>query len=132
MTLVAGIDSSTQSCKVSVRDLTIGVQIRHGKASHPSATIVHPTTWWDAMLLAVERAGGLDDVVAVSVSGQQHTPIFLDETGEVVCRSPLWNDTGSHPHMLALNASIEAASEPEKTTLKSRSRLLTIASSNCT
>ncbi len=30
------------------------------------------------------------------------------------------------------NASIEAASEPEKTTLKSRPRLATIASSNCT
>ncbi len=30
------------------------------------------------------------------------------------------------------NASMEAASEPEKTTWKSRPRLLTIASSNCT
>lgn len=102
-TLVAGIDSSTQSCKVTVRDLATGVQIREGRASHAAATIVHPDRWWDALLTAVRRAGGLDDVVALSVSGQQHTPIFLDVAGTVVCESPLWNDTGSHPHMVALN-----------------------------
>lgn len=103
MTLVAGIDSSTQSCKVTVRDLATGVQVRHGKALHPPQTIVDPDAWWDAMLTAVQRAGGIDDVVAVSVSGQQHTPIFLDAAGNVVCDSPLWNDTGSHEHMIALN-----------------------------
>ena len=103
MTLVAGIDSSTQSCKVTVRDLDTGVQVRHGKASHPPQTIVDPYAWWDALLAAVHRAGGLHDVVAVSVSGQQHTPIFLDATGAVACPSPLWNDTSSHIHMMALN-----------------------------
>jgi xylulokinase len=102
-TLVAGIDSSTQSCKVSVRDLTTWKQVREGKASHPSDTIVDPNVWWDALLTAVRRAGGLDDVAAISVSGQQHTPIFLDSAGVVVCDSPLWNDTGSHASMVALN-----------------------------
>src|SRR4051794_25740599 len=97
-TLVAGIDSSTQSCKVTVRDLATGEQVREGKASHPSGTIVHPDHWWDALLTAVQRAGGLDDVIALSVSGQQHTPIFLDAAGRVVRSSPQWNDTGSHPH----------------------------------
>jgi xylulokinase len=103
VTLVAGIDSSTQSCKVTVRDLVTGRQVRDGKALHPSATIVHPDAWWDALLTAVRRAGGLDDVAAISVSGQQHTPVFLDASGAIVCDSPLWNDTGSHPHMVALN-----------------------------
>ena len=86
-----------------MRDLATGVRVREGKASHPSATIVDPDAWWDALLTAVHRAGGLDDVVAISVSGQQHTPVFLDAAGEVVCESPLWNDTGSHPHMVDLN-----------------------------
>ena len=103
MTLVAGIDSSTQSCKVSVRDLGTGEQVREGKASHPAETIVDPNAWWDALLTAVRRAGGLEDVAAISVSGQQHTPIFLTSSGDVVCDSPLWNDTSSHPHMVALN-----------------------------
>ncbi|NYF14251.1 xylulokinase [Pseudoclavibacter sp. JAI123] len=103
MMLVAGIDSSTQSCKVSVRDLATGVQLREGKASHPPETIVDPEAWWSALLLAVKRAGGLGDVAAISVSGQQHTPVFLDATGSVVCPSPLWNDLGSHASMVALN-----------------------------
>lgn len=106
MTLVAGIDSSTQSCKVTVRDAATGEQVRHGKAPHPTETVVDPEAWWDALLTAVRRAGGLDDVAAVSVSGQQHTPVFLDDDGAVVCPSPLWNDTGSHPHMVALNAEL--------------------------
>jgi len=104
--LVAGIDSSTQSCKVSVRDLATGIQVREGKASHPAGTIVDPEVWWDALLTAVHRAGGLDDVAAIAVSGQQHTPIFLDASGAPVCDSPLWNDTGSHRHMLDLNAEV--------------------------
>lgn len=106
MTLVAGIDSSTQSCKVTVRDLATGREVRRGKATHPLRTILSPEVWWHALLTAVHRAGGLDDVVAVSVSGQQHTPVFLDTTGAVVCDSPLWNDTSSHAHMTALNAEL--------------------------
>jgi xylulokinase len=103
MTLVAGIDSSTQTCKVTVRDLETGISIREGKASHPAETIVDPEAWWTALLTAVRRAGGLDDVSAISVSGQQHTPIFMDAAGNAVADSPLWNDTGSHPQMMALN-----------------------------
>jgi xylulokinase len=103
MTLVAGIDSSTQACKVTVRDLATGIRVREGRAAHPPDTIVHPDVWWEALLEAVRHVGGLDDVVAISVSGQQHTPIFLDRTGVVTADSPLWNDTGSHPHMVALN-----------------------------
>lgn len=109
MTLVAGIDSSTQSCKVSVRDVATGEQVREGKAGHPPETIVHPDLWWDALLAAVDDAGGLEDVVGLSVSGQQHTPIFLDARGDAACDSPLWNDTGSHVHMMALNAELGRA-----------------------
>lgn len=105
-TLVAGVDSSTQSCKVTVRDLATGEQVREGKASHPAATITHPEVWWDAVLTAVKRAGGLEDVSAISVSGQQHTPIFLASSGAIVCESPLWNDTGSHAQMVALNSEV--------------------------
>lgn len=103
MTLVAGIDSSTQTCKVTVRDLATGRRLREGKASHPAETIVDPEVWWHALLTAVNRAGGLADVSAISVSGQQHTPVFLDVSGSPAADSPLWNDTGSHASMVALN-----------------------------
>nr|MDT0666386.1 FGGY family carbohydrate kinase [Micromonospora sp. DSM 115978] len=93
--LVAGIDSSTQSCKVVVRDADTGALVRHGRAPHPDGTEIHPERWWDALVSAVQAAGGLDDVAAVSVAAQQHGMICLDDAGEVVRPALLWNDTRS-------------------------------------
>ncbi|MFT4285663.1 MAG: xylulose kinase, partial [Protaetiibacter sp.] len=72
MTLIAGVDSSTQSCKVVVRDAATGAIVRTGRAAHPEGTEVPPAAWWDALLAALADAGGLDDVAAISVGGQQH------------------------------------------------------------
>ena len=49
MTLVAGVDSSTQSCKVVIRELETGVLARSGRASHPDGTEVDPAAWWLAL-----------------------------------------------------------------------------------
>ncbi|GAA3569320.1 xylulokinase [Nonomuraea rosea] len=95
MTLVAGVDSSTQSCKVVIRDAETGALVRQGRAPHPGGTEVHPSHWWAALLQAVEEAGGLDDVAAISVAGQQHGMVCLDESGNVVRDALLWNDTRS-------------------------------------
>jgi xylulokinase len=95
MTLVAGIDSSTQSCKVVIRDAETGRLVRQGRATHPEGTEVHPDAWWSALGQAIDEAGGLDDVAAASVAGQQHGMVVLDEHGEVVRPALLWNDTRS-------------------------------------
>src|SRR3954447_8963853 len=95
MTLVAGIDSSTQSCKVVIRDAETGKLVRQGRAAHPDGTQVHPDAWWAALQEAIAEAGGLDDVAAASVAGQQHGMVVLDENGEVVRPALLWNDTRS-------------------------------------
>ncbi|MDZ5446024.1 xylulokinase [Micromonospora sp. 4G57] len=95
MPLVAGVDSSTQSCKVVIRDAETGALVRQGRAPHPDGTEVDPRAWWDALRAAVEAAGGLADVAAVSVAGQQHGMVCLDEAGEVVRPALLWNDTRS-------------------------------------
>lgn len=97
MVLVAGIDSSTQSCKVVVRDADTGDLVRSGRATHPEGTEVDPQAWWVALEEAVARAGGLDDVSAVGVGGQQHGMVALDEDGVVVRPALLWNDTRSAP-----------------------------------
>ena len=102
MTLVAGVDSSTQSCKVVVRDLATGAVVRTGRASHPDGTEVDPEAWWRALLAAIEDAGGLDDVAALSIAGQQHGMVALDGDGRVVRDALLWNDTRSAPAALAL------------------------------
>ncbi|MCP3784583.1 xylulokinase [Micromonospora sp. A3M-1-15] len=95
MPLVAGVDSSTQSCKVVVRDAETGALVRQGRAPHPEGTEVDPHAWWDALRAAVAEAGGLADVAAVAVGGQQHGMVCLDEAGQVVRPALLWNDTRS-------------------------------------
>ena len=95
MNLVAGVDSSTQSCKVLVCDAATGEVLRRGQAAHPDGTEVDPEAWWTALQSAVEQAGGLDDVAAMAVGGQQHGMVCLDGDGEVVRPALLWNDTRS-------------------------------------
>src|SRR4029434_10380805 len=84
MPLVAGVDSSTQSCKVVILDLETGALVRHGRAPHPNSTEVHPDIWWSALSQAIEAAGGIHDVHGIAVAGQQHGMICLDEVGDVV------------------------------------------------
>src|SRR5829696_1169558 len=93
--LVAGIDSSTQSCKIVVRDASTGALVRQGRAQHPEGTEVHPDHWWSALQNAIGEVGGLNDVAAVSVGGQQHGMVCLDEDGAVVRPALLWNDVRS-------------------------------------
>ena len=95
MTLVAGVDSSTQSCKVVIRDLETGDLVRHGTARHPEVTEVDPEAWWQALGEAIASAGGLDDVSAISIGGQQHGMVVLDHEGRVIRPALLWNDTRS-------------------------------------
>lgn len=95
MTLVAGVDSSTQSCKIVVRDAATGVLVRQARASHPEGTEVHPDQWWRALGEAIEAVGSLDDVAALSVGGQQHGMVVLDADGRVIRPALLWNDTRS-------------------------------------
>jgi xylulokinase len=94
-TLVAGIDSSTQSCKVVIREASGGALVREGRAAHPPGTEVDPAAWWHALNSALAAAGGLDGVAALSVAAQQHGMICLDEHGEVVRPALLWHDTRS-------------------------------------
>lgn len=93
MPLVAGVDSSTQSVKVVVRDAETGDLVREGRAVHPDGTEVHPDHWWSALHEASE--GLLDGVSAMAVAAQQHGMVALDGAGDVVRPALLWNDTRS-------------------------------------
>ncbi|MGB9222916.1 FGGY family carbohydrate kinase, partial [Mycobacterium sp.] len=95
MTLVAGIDSSTQSCKVLVCDAGSGEVLREGRAAHPDGTEIAPAAWESAARDAIAAAGGLGDVDAVAVGAQQHGMVCLDRTGQVVRPALLWNDVRS-------------------------------------
>ncbi|MGK8524254.1 xylulokinase [Nocardia asteroides] len=93
MTTVAGIDSSTQSCKVVVCDADTGAILGRGQAAHPEGTEVHPDAWWDALCAA--GAGLLDQVDAIAVAGQQHGLVAVDAAGCPVREALLWNDLRS-------------------------------------
>ncbi|GAB3119336.1 xylulokinase [Glaciibacter psychrotolerans] len=95
MTLVAGIDSSTQSCKIVISDAATGIVVRRGRAAHPVGTEVNPAAWWDALQAAIVDAGGLGGVSAISVAAQQHGMVVLDADGNVIRPALLWNDTRS-------------------------------------
>lgn len=95
MPLVAGVDSSTQSVKVVVRDADTGALARESRAPHPDGTEVHPSEWVTALHAALD--GMLDGVSALAIGGQQHGMVALDDAGDVVRPALLWNDTRSAP-----------------------------------
>ena len=117
MKLVAGVDSSTQSCKVLIVDAATGDVVREGRAAHPDATEVDPNAWWLAFCEAVEQARGLADVEAISIGGQQHGLVALDAAGKVVRNALLWNDTRSAGAAANLVEEVGAAEYASRTGL---------------
>ncbi|HWR85018.1 MAG TPA: xylulokinase [Rhodoglobus sp.] len=122
MALVLGVDSSTQSCKVVVVDTATGEVVRSGRAEHPDGTSVDPDGWWRALNAAVADAGGMDDVEAWSIGGQQHGLVALDADGRVIRDALLWNDTRS------ADAAAELVDEFGGESLAERTGLVPVAS----
>lgn len=115
MTLVAGVDSSTQSCKVVIADASTGRIVRTGRSAHPDGTEVDAEAWWNALQAAIVDAGGLDDVASVSIAGQQHGMVVLDAQGAVIRPALLWNDTRSAVAARQLIAEVGADTYAERT-----------------
>jgi xylulokinase len=100
--LVAGIDTSTQSCTVVIRRLSDGAFVAEGRAPHPATTPPRseqdPRDWWRALLASLRQvAVHLPSVAAISVGGQGHGLVMLDGANEPVRPAKLWNDTESAP-----------------------------------
>ncbi len=97
MTLVAGVDSSTQSCKFEVRDTETGELVRGGHRPHPPTAPPRseqdPHAWWEALSSLLDEHGR--DIAAISVAGQQHGMVVLDAHRRVLRPAKLWNDTES-------------------------------------
>ncbi|SIT82692.1 xylulokinase [Microbacterium sp. RU33B] len=117
MTLVMGVDSSTQSCKVVITDAATGAIVREGRARHPEGTSVDPAAWWTALEEAIAQAGGLDDIAAWAIGGQQHGMVVLDAQGRVIRDALLWNDTRSAAAAADLTAEFGADELAERTGL---------------
>jgi xylulokinase len=111
MPIVLGVDSSTQSTKVEVRDADDGRLVASGRAPHPPTTPPrseqHPQAWWDALVAAVHEAG-MPEVAAIAIAAQQHGMVVLDEDGRVIRPAKLWNDTESAPQAAAMVSALGA------------------------
>jgi len=98
MTLIAGVDSSTQSTTVEVRDLETGRLVASGSAPHPAVTppsAEQDPSAWEEAFAAAWKAAGAPRVEALSVAGQQHGLVALDAADEVIRPAKLWCDTTS-------------------------------------
>ena len=118
MTLVAGVDSSTSSCKVEVRDAETGELVASGRAPHPPTTPrseQDPAAWWRAFDTAAGAAGLFDRhrPAAIAVAGQQHGLVALNAAGSVIRPAKLWNDTESAPDAAELVDALGAAAWAE-------------------
>lgn len=100
---VAGVDSSTQSVKIVVRDSDSGELLGQASHPHPEGTEVDPQHWLTALNAVINEVGGLDNLDAISIGGQQHGMVLLDADGEVIRPALLWNDTRSAPQAAAIN-----------------------------
>jgi xylulokinase len=100
VTLVAGVDCSTQSTKVVVCDARSGEVVREGRAPHPDVTEIDALVWWRAWQEASD--GLLDGVEAMAVGGQQHGMVLVDDSAAPVRDALLWNDNRSAREALAL------------------------------
>ena len=100
--VVAGIDSSTQSCTVVLRDLDTGETVAVQSSRHPRTTPPvseqDPASWWTALGQALTEARqAVPDapIAALSVDAQAHGLVPVDAAGTVIRPAKLWNDTTS-------------------------------------
>ena len=100
MSMVAGVDSSTQSTKVLLCRAEDGVIVGTASAPHPDGTECHPDRWWEALTAA--GRGLLERADAVGVAAQQHGMVVLDSGGQVIRPAMLWNDVKSAPQAAEL------------------------------
>ena len=96
MPLVAGVDSSTQSTKVELRDAESGALRGRATASHPPTqpprSEQDPESWWTAFRTCWSELGE-PAVAAIAVAGQQHGMVAIDGARQVIRPAKLWNDT---------------------------------------
>ena len=101
MTNVAGVDLSTQSIKIEVRNAETGDLHAAATTTHPATfpprSEQHPSSWLAAFREVQECIDGFADCAAISIAAQQHGLVVTDATGTPLRPAKLWNDTESAP-----------------------------------
>ena len=103
MQYVLGIDLGTSSVKAMLVSSDGKITGQHAMGYEPDFggngfVEQQPSVWWEntkAAIKTVVNQSGVDagDIAALSCSGQMHSSVFLDTSGEVIRPAILWNDT---------------------------------------
>lgn len=102
MPYLIGIDSSTTATKALLIDETgaivaVAATEYDYATPHPLWSEQDPHLWWHGTVQSIRRVlaeSGFDpaEVVGVGLTGQMHGLVLLDEAGQVLRPSILWND----------------------------------------
>ncbi len=102
MQFFIGIDSSTTATKALLMNsegqiVSVAASEYSFEIPHPLWTEQDPSLWWDATVKSVRQAmadSGIkgSQVQGIGLTGQMHGLVLLDEKGEVLRPSILWND----------------------------------------
>jgi xylulokinase len=103
MQYVMGLDIGTSGVKALILSKT-GKVISTANESYPLATPnsgwaeQNPTDWWQAVIEVIDKVikkGNIDadKIAGLSLSGQMHSSVFLDDKMEVIRPAILWSDT---------------------------------------
>ena len=93
-----GADLGTSSVKLILCDSNseiVNTTTKYYDVSYPNPgwSEQSPADWWNAFSDGVrELADGIDGIVGISVAGQMHGLVILDEEDNVIRPAILWND----------------------------------------
>lgn len=112
--MLMGIDIGTGGCKVTVIDYrrgTVETAFKEYPTHHPRPAWCEqdPEDWYSAMKNAIKEAlikVGRCDVESLSIDGQTHAAVLVDEDGAPLRRSIIWTDQRSFPQAKKLREMI--------------------------
>ena len=118
MPYLMGLDISTTGAKALIIDeagKVIAVANTPQPISQPKPlwSEQNPADWWDGICRSIRQAladSGLsgDDIAAIGLTGQMHGLVLLDENGDVLRPSILWNDQRTQAQCDTMTARIGA------------------------
>jgi xylulokinase len=112
MAYFLGIDSSTTATKALLMDssgdvLSVASSEYTFETPYPLWSEQDPALWWDATVKSIRKVlleTGIrgDQIRGIGLSGQMHGLVILDDRGEVLRPSILWNDQRTGPQCDAI------------------------------
>lgn len=112
--LFLGIDLGSSFIKLAVQN-TQGDYIYEDSVSYDYESLnnlwteINPEVWWEAILQQLQKIFDFpwsNRIVALSLTGQMHTTVFIDKNGMPVRNAIMWNDKRTKSNIADLKATL--------------------------